>query len=71
MSNDNARNIDRAWDLIKKIGFAVLVTRDGNKLRARPIRPPIPTRGKSARHGAEDKMELRLKAPAEWAMNGR
>lgn len=34
---DNARNADRAWDLMKKIGFAMLVTRDGDKLRARPM----------------------------------
>jgi general stress protein 26 len=38
MANDNStRDIDRAWDLMKKIGFAMLVTRDGNKLRARPM----------------------------------
>jgi general stress protein 26 len=38
MTNDNtADNIDRAWDLMKKIGFAMLVTRDGEKLRARPM----------------------------------
>src|ERR1700710_696079 len=38
MANDNtARDIDRAWDLMKKIGFAMLVTRDGDKLRARPM----------------------------------
>jgi general stress protein 26 len=38
MANDNtARDADRAWDLIKKIGFAMLVTRDGDKLRARPM----------------------------------
>jgi hypothetical protein len=31
MANDNtARDIDRAWDLMKKIGFAMLVTRNGN-----------------------------------------
>ena len=34
---DNARNADRAWDLMKKIGFAMLVTRDDDKLRARPM----------------------------------
>ena len=28
---------DHAWDLMKKIGFAMLVTRDGDKLRARPM----------------------------------
>jgi general stress protein 26 len=38
MANDNtARDTDRVWDLIKKIGFAMLVTRDGDKLRARPM----------------------------------
>jgi general stress protein 26 len=39
MANDNtARDTDRVWDLMKKIGFAMLVTRDGDKLRARPMR---------------------------------
>ena len=28
---------DRAWDLMEKIGFAMRVTRDGDKLRARPM----------------------------------
>ena len=38
MANDNtASDIDRVWELMKKIGFAMLVTRDGNKLRARPM----------------------------------
>jgi general stress protein 26 len=37
MSNDNAGNVDRAWELMKKIGFAMLVTTDGDKLRARPM----------------------------------
>jgi general stress protein 26 len=38
MANDNtARDVDRAWELMKKIGFAMLVTRDGDKLRARPM----------------------------------
>src|SRR5437763_12579542 len=38
MANDNtASDIDRIWDLMKKIGFAMLVTRDGDKLRARPM----------------------------------
>jgi general stress protein 26 len=42
MANDNtvqetARNTARVWDLMKKIGFAMLVTRDGDKLRARPM----------------------------------
>src|SRR5882757_2142604 len=38
MANDNTtRDIDRVWELMKKIGFAMLVTRDGDKLRARPM----------------------------------
>ncbi|MBR0811959.1 pyridoxamine 5'-phosphate oxidase family protein [Bradyrhizobium diazoefficiens] len=37
MANDNAGDVDRAWELMKKIGFAMLVTRDGDKLRARPM----------------------------------
>ena len=38
MTTDNAQNVDRAWELMKKITFAMLVTRDGDKLRARPMR---------------------------------
>jgi general stress protein 26 len=38
-NDDTARDIDRAWELMKKIGFAMLVTRDGDKLRARPMSP--------------------------------
>jgi general stress protein 26 len=39
MANDNhTRDTDLAWDLMKKIGFAMLVTRDGVTLRARPMR---------------------------------
>jgi general stress protein 26 len=37
VSNDNARDQDRVWQLMKKIGFAMLVTHDGGKLRARPM----------------------------------
>jgi general stress protein 26 len=37
MANDNTHDIDRVWELMKKIGFAMLVTRDGDKLRARPM----------------------------------
>jgi hypothetical protein len=38
MADDNtARDVDRVWDLMKKIGFVMLVTRDGDKLRARPM----------------------------------
>jgi general stress protein 26 len=36
-SDDTARDANRAWELMKKIGFAMLVTRDGEKLRARPM----------------------------------
>jgi general stress protein 26 len=37
MSHDTTHDADRAWELMKKIGFAMLVTRDGGKLRARPM----------------------------------
>ena len=37
MANENAKNLDHTWDLMKKLGFAMLVTRDGDKLRARPM----------------------------------
>ena len=38
MANDNTSgDTGRVWELVKKIGFAMLVTRDGNKLRARPM----------------------------------
>ena len=37
MADNTASDSDRAWDLMKKIGFAMLVTRDGDKLRARPM----------------------------------
>lgn len=37
MSNDNARDQDRVWQLMDKIGFAMMVTRDGDRLRARPM----------------------------------
>ena len=37
MANHNTKDVDRAWDLMKKIGFAMLVTHDGDKLRARPM----------------------------------
>jgi hypothetical protein len=32
MSNDATHDADRAWDLRKKIGFAMLVTRDENAI---------------------------------------
>jgi general stress protein 26 len=37
MPENNADNIERAWELMRKIGFAMLVTHDGAKLRARPM----------------------------------
>src|SRR5690242_16195381 len=37
MADNAARDTDRVWDLMKRIGFAMLVTRDGEKLRARPM----------------------------------
>ena len=37
MSDDNWRDQDRVWQLMEKFGFAMLVTRDGDKLRARPM----------------------------------
>lgn len=37
MAADDAGEVDRVWELMKKIGFAMLVTRDGDKLRARPM----------------------------------
>lgn len=38
MTDDNTtRDTDRAWEMMKKIGFAMLVTRDGDRLRARPM----------------------------------
>src|ERR1700734_3596110 len=37
MADENAQNVDRAWELMKKIGFAMLVTHNGDKLRARPM----------------------------------
>jgi general stress protein 26 len=36
-SETNRTDIDRTWELMKKIGFAMLVTHDGDKLRARPM----------------------------------
>ncbi|WP_024515090.1 pyridoxamine 5'-phosphate oxidase family protein [Bradyrhizobium sp. Tv2a-2] len=36
-TGSNPQDIDRAWELMKRIGYAMLVTRDGEKLRARPM----------------------------------
>ena len=37
MASDHSADIDRTWELMKKIGFAMLVTKDGDKLRSRPM----------------------------------
>ncbi len=37
MANDATSDVDRAWDPMKKIADAMLVRRDGEKLRARPM----------------------------------
>ena len=37
VKNSETGNVSHAWDLMEKIGFAMLVTRDGDKLRARPM----------------------------------
>jgi general stress protein 26 len=37
MANDETRDTDRAWELMEKIGFTMLVTQDGDKLRSRPM----------------------------------
>lgn len=37
MANDHTGDAAHAWELMTKIGFAMLVTRDGEKLRARPM----------------------------------
>lgn len=37
MTSDNRRDVARAWEPMKRIGFAVPATRDGGKLRARSM----------------------------------
>ena len=38
MADDNAtRDIDRVWELMQTIGYAMLVTHDGHRLRGRPM----------------------------------
>jgi general stress protein 26 len=37
MTNGSGEDVERVWDLMEKIGFAMLVTLDGDKLRARPM----------------------------------
>ena len=34
---DEARDADRVWELMQKIGYAMLVTRDGDKLCGRAM----------------------------------
>jgi general stress protein 26 len=36
-ADTNGANVERVWELAKKIGIAMLVTRDGERLRARPM----------------------------------
>ena len=36
-TNNDARDIDRVWDLMQTIGYAMLVTREGGSLRGRPM----------------------------------
>jgi general stress protein 26 len=36
-SDGNGSQVERVWELAKKIGFAMLVTRDGERLRSRPM----------------------------------
>ena len=62
MANDNsARDTDRAWDLMKKIGFAMLVTRDGDKLRARPMSACLEREANTWWDSADDSNILVLK----------
>lgn len=37
MATDATRDIEHTWALMKKIGFAMLVTHDGDRLRSRPM----------------------------------
>ena len=37
MATSDSNDVDHVWQLMEKIGFAMLVTRDGSKLRARPM----------------------------------
>ena len=41
MAVDKTEDVELVWNLMEKIGLAMLVTLDGNKLRARPMRPFI------------------------------
>lgn len=37
MASGTAGDVERVWKLMEKIGFAMLVTLDGDRLRARPM----------------------------------
>ena len=37
MASGSSGDVERVWNLMEKIGFAMLVTRDGDRLRARPM----------------------------------
>ncbi len=37
MASDDPRDLDRVWELMQTIGYAMLVTRDGDKSRGRPM----------------------------------
>src|SRR5579872_3839514 len=37
MASGSSDDVERLWTLMEKIGFAMLVTLDGDKLRARPM----------------------------------
>jgi general stress protein 26 len=37
MASEAGEDLERVWSLMEKIGFAMLVTLDGDKLRARPM----------------------------------
>src|ERR1700757_1636506 len=60
----NLQDIDRAWELMKRIGYAMLVTRDGEKLRARPMAAFVEHDEEAvyfladARHHADDEIAL-------------
>ena len=41
MTNDNARDTERAWELMKKIGFAMLVTRASDAIKAGATRDTL------------------------------
>jgi hypothetical protein len=50
LADDDAQNVDRAWDLMKRTGFAMLVTRDVKRAAAAVtgIRPDLGENRKAA-----------------------